>query len=93
MSLRTVVAALWLTGTLGAGLLALSHFWRLGRPAPTATIIAVSAAGSFFFFLWPRVRGFVPAPSVFLVVMLVALALALAALLLPVLVRVKVRPQ
>ncbi|MPY68046.1 hypothetical protein F8S09_15425 [Deinococcus sp. SDU3-2] len=82
--LQTLVAALWLVGAVVAGGLALQRFWRLGLPAPTETVIAMTLAVSFSYF-WPRIRGFVALPSVFLVVMAVALVLALITFLLPIL--------
>jgi len=80
---QTLFAGLLLALALLAGGLALRHFWKVGKPAATTTVIAGSAAGSFFW-LWPAMQGQVLAPSVFSTGMFIALALALAAFILPV---------
>lgn len=86
--LQHLVAVSWLLLSLGAGAFALRHFWLKGKPAPTATVIALSTAGTFFCF-WPQMRGFLALPGLFTAMMFVALVLALTAFALPVVSRVQ----
>jgi hypothetical protein len=82
VTLQTLFAALFLGAALLSGSLALRHFVITDKPTLTATVVAVSSTGSFFW-LWPVMEGRVAAPLVFQVGMALALMLASVAVFLP----------
>ena len=78
-----IVMIAWLGGSSLTAAWALHHFWRTGHPAPTATIMAASAAVGFYLFIVPRVRGVHFPLWLFNVFVIIMLSLSITALLVP----------
>ncbi len=80
-TIQLLVIGFWLLASLGAGLLALGQFYRTGKVQTTLAIMSLALAGSFGFFLWPRLDA--PGPTTTFG-MLAALVVGATAVALPI---------
>lgn len=79
-TIQLLVIGFWLLASLVAGLLAIGQFYLTGQAQTTLATVALALAGSFGYFLWPRLDD--PSPTVAFG-MLAALVVGATAVALP----------
>lgn len=81
--MQVLIIIVWLSGSILASLLSIRHLYRTGKPQSTLATLALALAGSFLYYLWPKMGRLSDMVAFGLVP---ALVLAIAAVLWPLLV-------